>query len=201
MELINLHSLMDWTRIKASDQMEFIVSGTHGRTIRFEANPGGEVQFQVADNPDFNDWMLLCNVSKHSQVEFSVLKTVYVRIRAEPKERCYVRTHQDYTHVEKTIDAENFVNLDPRPERNEAFDAMMGIMKMNTLRLNEEIEEERTAARAEREMMRKTIEEHNARLESERLSREADKAKSEPNPDANPAETTASKDAAKPKGS
>jgi hypothetical protein len=129
-----------WQAVKAGD------------VIKFEANKPKRVEFQVIANSkvevwasaveDMADAVLQGTADDKVAIEYTSVGTSYVQIKAEKGAAVFVNIPDVDQRIENS-GKDSFVSIEPRVRKNDEFSRMMHWVRLNEMRRDTQLAEER----------------------------------------------------------
>ena len=149
MQRYQIHNLLEWSRVK-SDEAILFPAGSNGRTIKFDVNTTGKVNVWANDTGDKRDTpALVASASGLFRCEVATRGPLHIWFTAEKGEFVFYQSRVSDQTVVTPEGQEKYTNIDPRPEMSPQFRQMMVQTKLNKMRRDEDMAEER-ALHAER---------------------------------------------------
>lgn len=150
MKKIAIQNPSDWEQVGAGEIIEFPAMG--GRTLELRMNTDREVTVHVSGSPNMDGETLVCCERGMFEIAVTVKGTCYLSFVSDPEAEIYINSKAK-SQIVAARELPVLTSVEPQGRRNSEFDRMMQYMKLNEMRRDRELAQERAALRAEREAL------------------------------------------------
>jgi len=146
MNRIKHGNISKWSQAKAGDVIEF--ASSKPRHVKFEVTANSNIEVWVASDAKMSQAVLVGTSSGKTEIQYTAPATTYVQIKAEKSADVFVNIPDLDQAVENT-DNPSFTSIEPRVSTGTEYDKIAMMMKYNQQQMEQQLQAERAALRAE----------------------------------------------------
>jgi len=146
MNRIKHGNISKWSQAKAGDVIEF--ASSKPRHVKFEITTNSNIEVWVANDNKMSDAVLVGTSNGKTEIQYTAAATTYVQIKAEKSASLFVNI-PDIDQSVQNSDQPSFTTIEPRVSTSTEYDKIAMMMKYNQQQMEQQLEAERAALRAE----------------------------------------------------